>query len=141
MNDFSFTLVETDKGDYWEVREKFPSGMTAVLEMQCAGGVDRLDDYNVSFYITKKRNRYPDFLALTGRDGLAPAMWALERLQEFEDNINYLFEGNYETRILVRADDSRRWKIYERVLTRRGYTVTMVDRKRTLVKRVRRTNA
>lgn len=119
-----------------ETRKKFPSGMTGVLAFEA---VDYLSDgtwcFNVNLDVRRKRNRLSEYREVTGRDGLETASWVLGSLTYFEQS-SIGDKGPF--RIEVTADDDRRWKLYEKVLTRRGYTVTMVENQRTLVKRIER---
>ena len=70
-------------------------------------------------------------MAVTGQDGAETISWALQALTLIEEQL----EGQeYPIILLVSGSDDRRWKLYERVLTRRGYKATMVDNERTLVK-------
>lgn len=140
VDTFSFHFKSSEEdGDYWETRKKFPSGMTAVFRMEFVDETDDSMTFNVDYFITRKRNKRPGHREVTGKDGLEPAIWALEKLEEFEKHVNSLYEPEtYSTRIEVGADDDRRWKIYERVLTRRGYNATMVEGNKTLVKRLER---
>lgn len=132
--EFPFLYYE-DAGD-WIARKKFPSGMTGTMVIAPVEETDRSLTFNVELYISRKRNKVPEYREVTGKDGLQPAMWALEMLERFEKESNELYEGNYYSRIEVQAVDERRWKVYERILTRRGYSVTMSERKKTLVKRL-----
>lgn len=138
MDDFSFRFIEKETGDYWETKNKFPSGMTGILRMEEVENKDKYITFNVYFYVTRKKNKEPAFREVTGEDGLEPAVWALAKLKEFEESALHLYVGNYDVRIEAFADDDRRWRVYERVLTRRGYSPTMVLGQKTLVKRLER---
>ena len=119
----------------FEARKKFPSGMTGVLIFDF---VDQLTDgtecYNVDLDIRRKRKKRSEDREVTGRDGLETASWVLEVLAAFETQA--VIHPNRAVRVEVQAADERRWNLYERILTRRGYSVTMVDNSKTLVKRI-----
>lgn len=124
-----------DESFKYEARRKFPSGMTGVLAFVLVEILsDGTECYNIDLDIRRKRGKRSDFRAVTGKDGLETAGWVLEALSSFEQNI--VIHPNRALRIEVVADDERRWKLYERILTGRGYSVTMVDNSKTLVKRI-----
>lgn len=138
MTDFRF-VEYVDECGYQsfkvETRKKFASGMTGVLEFQA---VDLLSDgtrcYNVNLDLRRKRKRNSVERSVTGRDGMEPASWVLQAMTDFERQT--VSEFGWPFRIEVMAVDNRRWKLYERILTRRGYRATMVQGQRTLVKRI-----
>lgn len=139
MTDFKYVEYVDEWGDEsWkiETRKKFPSGMTGVLAFEA---VDELTDgticLNVNLDVRRKRKKPSGHREMTGRDGLEPASWVLQAMTEFEEYW-HLEVPLGPARIEAGADDERRWKIYERILTRRGYTATMVCDQRTLVKRI-----
>lgn len=140
MNEPTYVEYVDEWGDeVWklEYRKKFESGMTGILEFQA---VDVLSDgcrcYNVNLDLRKKRKRNSVERSITGQDGLEPASWVLECMSAFEGQ--QVVEWEWPFRIEVMAVDNRRWKLYERILTRRGYRATMVEGQRTLVKRIER---
>lgn len=140
MTDFQYVEYEDTGGDWgWkiETRKKFPSGMTGVLAFEA---VEQQADgtwcYNVYLDMRRKRKKASAHREVTGRDGLEPAGWVLQALKDFEKQD--VADEHLPFRIEVFGGDSRRWKLYEKILTKRGYTVTMVDKRRTLVKRIER---
>lgn len=120
-----------------ETRKKFPSGMTGVLAFEA---LDQQFDgtwcFNVYLDMRRKRKKASAHREVTGRDGLEPASWVLQALKDFEKQ--EIADWSLPFRIEVGADDDRRWKLYEKILTKRGYSVTMVENQRTLVKRIER---
>lgn len=140
MTEFNYVEYVDDYGDEaWklETRKKFPSGTTGILYFDAMGYLsDGAIRYNVVLDLQRKRKKPSAFREVTGRDGLEPASWVLESLSGFEHQ--QVVDPSWPFRIEVMADDDRRWKLYERILTRRGYTVTMVENQRTLVKRIER---
>lgn len=140
MTDFKYIEYTDEWGvESWklEARKKFPSGMTGVLAFEA---IDVLSDgtrcYNIYLDLRRKRKRASVEREVTGRDGLEPASWVLQALKDFEQQD--VVEWTFPFRIEVGADDDRRWKLYEKILTKRGYSVTMVENQRTLVKRIER---
>lgn len=131
-----FNLVRVNDGESWVTKKKFPSGMTGVFSMEVVEDTGKALTFNAYLYLTRKRKKMPEFREVTGRDNLQPAIWVLEALEHFEKIAPDLYSGSYVTRIEVFADDDRRWKIYERILTKKGYAATMVNNTRTLVKRL-----
>lgn len=124
-----------DESFKFETRKKFPSGMTGVLAFDL---IDVLSDgtecYNIDLDIRRKRKKRSEDREVTGRDGLETASWVLESLGCFESYFSP--PQGRAIRIEVQAVDERRWRLYERVLTKRGYNATMVDNNKTLVKRI-----
>ena len=58
-------------------------------------------------------------LRATGRCGVEALFWARDMLLEFE---KYIFLRETEdTKIVVQGEDSRRFRLYERALSRYGY--------------------
>lgn len=133
MTDF-YQYESNDHGDWGiETRKKFPSGVTGILQFEFMEELgDGTASYNVSLELRRKRKRAPEHLEVTGRDGLEPASWALQALSEFEQHPGH----ERPIRIEVFGEDNRRWKLYEKILTKRGYSVTMIENQRTLVKRI-----
>lgn len=140
MTEFKYVEYTDEWGDEsWklEARKKFPSGMTGVLAFEPMDiQSDGTRNYNVYLDMRRKRKKASGHREVTGRDGLEPASWALQALKDFEQQD--IVEWGFPFRIEVCADDDRRWKLYEKILTRRGYSVTMVENQRTLVKRIER---
>ena len=140
MTEFKYIEYIDDWGiKTWkiETRKKFPSGMTGVLAFEAMDELqDRTGCFNVNLDLRRKRKKVSGHREVTGRDGLEPASWVLESLTAFEKQD--IVDWSWPFRIEVMADDDRRWKLYERILTKRGYTVTMVENQRTLVKRIER---
>lgn len=140
MTEFKYIEYVDEWGDEaWklEARKKFPSGMTGILAFEAMDlQSDGTRNYNVNLDLRRKRKTVSAEREVTGRDGLEPASWVLQAMKDFEGQ--EIVEWSYPMRIEVRADDDRRWKLYERILTKRGYSVTMVENNRTLVKRIER---
>jgi len=130
----TYTDAWGDDAQKLEYRKKFPSGMTGLLAFEFLGYLsDGTEEFNVNLDIRRKRKRQSIHREVTGRDGLETASWALAVMSDFEE-IRWSVPG--KIRINVGADDDRRWRVYERILTKRGYTVTMVDNCKTLVKTI-----
>lgn len=72
--------------------------------------------YNVAFHISSKRRRGYETLQQTGTDGLKSLMWAKSCLIDFIST----YKGKIKT-IRVKADDNRRFKIYQRSLKDLGF--------------------
>lgn len=118
-----------------EARKKFPSGMTGIMQFKSIDWTDNSRTYNVYVDLRRKRKKSSEDRAITGRDGLEPASWVLTTLSGFERLAPYIERG-FHSRIEIMAVDDKRWSLYERVLTRRGYSATMVHNNKTLVKRI-----
>jgi hypothetical protein len=85
--------------------------------------------YNVAFHIASKRKRGWEDLKQTGKDGLKSLLWAKACVKDFIKN--YPLDIVYPIRI--EADDSRRFKIYERKLKDLGFV--KYSNKNILIKR------
>lgn len=137
----NITIRYNNEADEWKSRAKLPSGMTGIMTFKPVEENKGTITFNVSLKVVRKRNREPEFREVTGRDGLIPAVWAMNVLKYFEEESTSLYSGNYDVRMEITADDERRWRIYERVLTRKGYNATMVGGCKTLVKKIGGSNA
>lgn len=125
---------------YWQyyVRKKFASGMTAEFSYYPYTAKDRGVELHPAFAIYQKRNKkWPeDRRTTTGRDGLEPAMWALECLTELEE-ASRRFNNVDWAHIVVSWLDPRREEIYTRLLAKRGYQKTHHDGETVLLKTTR----
>ena len=74
----------------------------------------------------------------TGRCGAEALIWCRDKLLEFENEV-FLSE-TFETKIVVYGEDHRRFRFYERALTRYGYEKKLTDDGWAMVKKVLRNN-
>lgn len=107
-----------------------PSSIMSYLRWQTKkkalnGYFDQTKDNNIS-------------LKYTGRCGAEALIWCRDKLLEFENEV-FLSE-TFETKIVVYGEDHRRFRFYERALTRYGYEKKLTDDGWAMVKRVRRSN-
>lgn len=92
-------------------------------------------EYHVVFAVADKKkalNGYFDqtkdnniSLKYTGRCGAEALIWCRDKLLEFENEV-FLLE-TCETKIVVYGEDHRRFRFYERALTRYGYEKKLID--------------
>lgn len=139
MSEIKFEEYLDKEGDYaYRTRKKFPSGMTAEFGFWFYKAKGWGGDVHPYFTIyRKKRDFWPeDRRATTGRDGLAPAMWALECLEE----ASKVRERSDFTRVIVYWEDNRRRDIYTRVLAKRGFQRTFHNGKECLMRLTRPQN-
>lgn len=105
-------------------------------------------EYQVVFAVADKKkalNGYFDqtkdnniSLKYTGRCGAEALIWCRDKLLEFENEV-FLSE-TFETKIVVYGEDHRRFRFYERALTRYGYEKKLTDNGWAMVKKVLRNN-
>lgn len=105
-------------------------------------------EYQVVFAVADKKkalNGYFDqtkdnniSLKYTGRCGAEALIWCRDKLLEFENEV-FLSE-TFETKIVVYGEDHRRFRFYERALTRYGYEKKLTDDGWAMVKKVLRNN-
>lgn len=74
-------------------------------------------------------------LKSTGRCGLEALIWAYKMMQEFEEWI--YIAPSWKVRIAVTGEDSRRFRMYERALSRRGWHKEFLYGVWTMVKEIR----
>ena len=117
--------VDPNEPDY--ITSKLPSGMTVELGWDWE---ERPEHCELILYphlcVYKKRSKkWPeDPSETTGRDGLLPAIWAIQTLEKAVE----LWLKEYDkVRVCIEWEDSRRREIYGRVLGKRGYYFTMWD--------------
>lgn len=116
-----------DKDGEWvsRTRKKFASGMTAEFGFWFYADKGWGGTAYPYFTIYRKRNKqWPeDKRTATGRDGLEPAMWALKCLEEVER----VPECSDFRRVTVGWSDERRKELYTRILSKRGYQMTVIE--------------
>ena len=89
----------------------------------------RSTEYHVAFAVADKKktlNAWFDGtkgnnieLKMTGRCGVEALFWCRDKILEFEREVHR--EQNKDTKICVSGEDSKRFRLYERALTRYGY--------------------
>lgn len=106
------------------------------------------DEFYIGFAVANKKKQLAKFfsddsdarcidLKSTGTCGLEALLWARQQIVEFEQLVAdwYKEDGNTRPiRITVQADDNRRFRVYRRGLQKLGYTETMTDCGRAMVK-------
>lgn len=130
LNDDWDFAYDHERTGHLFTKKKLPSGMTA--EFGCdlyEGGI-----IDLTFSVYKKRSKpWPDDPSkTTGKDGLLPAIWALDCLGSLEHAI--IDVGSPAT-ICLGWEDSRRRDVYEKVLGKRGYYFDYIDREKLLIKK------
>lgn len=123
-----FELGNDTEGDpHYSLSKKFPSGQTAEIGyyVDCEDKDWSKLILSVTFVIYHKRKKkfLEDPSETTGKDGLAPAIWAYKAL-EFEQEALLNEWTVSQVRTLVFWSDSRRRKVYEKFLGRYGYYIT-----------------
>lgn len=116
---------------FLQTKLKLPSGMTAEF------GCDIYTDNIVTIHLTvyrKRKNGWPeDSNETTGKDGLLPAIWALECLEQLE----YAIKDCKESSLISIAWNSNRLRnVYEKVLGRRGYYFQQFHNGKYLIKKI-----
>ena len=125
-SEISFTW-DKESGGYYK-RHKLSNGQFCQIAFYRWNG-SRSTEYHVAFAVAdKKKNLNGWFnqtkddnltLRATGRCGVEALFWARDMLLEFE---KYIFLREIEdTKIVVQGEDSRRFRLYERALSRYGY--------------------
>lgn len=125
-SEISFTWDKESEGYY--KRHKLSNGQFCQIAFYRWNG-SRSTEYHVAFAVAdKKKNLNGWFnqtkddnltLRATGRCGVEALFWARDMLLKFE---RYIFLRETEdTKIVVQGEDSRRFRLYERALSRYGY--------------------
>lgn len=122
--------------DFYYARHTFPSGMTA--EMGFFPGGDEVTYYAEVFLVIyhKRKQRSQNYLKSTGKDGLETYVWAKSRLVELEFKVASLAkrEGCDRAVVEVLWEDSRRRRVYTKVLSKMGYSIGRQGNKKCLRK-------
>ena len=89
----------------------------------------RTTEYHVAFAVADKKKTLNAWfnstsedtitLKMTGRCGLEALYWCRDKLLEFEREVYP--HRSIDTKIVVTAEDSKRFRMYERALARYGY--------------------
>lgn len=125
------------KNDIFFVPHTLSNGQHCMIGFTHEGDdFKRRSDFYVCFGIANKRKSVKGFfygtkdnditLKSTGRSGIEALKWARDRILEFEEVLSYECErdacwlGDAVT-IRVAGEDSRRFRMYERALSKYGY--------------------
>lgn len=95
---------------------------------------DKAISWYVTFAIADKRKRVLDYLSergcgkielkQTGRCGVEGLVWAKSKILEFANFIST--NNNKKNKIIVQGSDNRRFRIYERYLSRNGFVKQLI---------------
>lgn len=88
---------------------------------------------NINSWLNYEKNSLT--MQSTGRCGLEGLMWAREQLIKFEEFIFY--NSRYNIKLIVSADDSKRFHVYEKALMKLGYKKERMYNKRHMVKTIK----
>lgn len=143
MSKYTEYLLRTDEWGQPEfyIVDKMPSGMqmefSFVSEFRTLpdGGEEIIIWPAMTVYKKRKKAWPDDPRETTGRDGLYPAMTALERLHKLV--VGYTIDYS-QVRVCISWHDNRRRDAYAKVLGKRGYYFDHWDGEKVLTKVVRR---
>lgn len=133
LNDDWNIVYEEDqtRTGYLQTKLKLPSGMTAEF------GCDIYEDNVVSIIFTvyrKRKKGWPDNPnESTGKDGLLPAVWALQCLELVE---YALIDCGEPAIISVGWMNNRLRDVYSKVLDKRGYYFQQYPHGKELIKKI-----
>lgn len=109
---------------------------------------NRAVEYHVAFAVADKKKQLNGWfdgtkennieLKMTGKCGAASLIWAKNMLLAFEDEV--YVDKTVSSKIVVMGEDSRRFQLYERALSRYGYTKTRVEDGWAMVKFIDKTS-
>lgn len=129
-------------------RHKLQNGQFCQIAFYKVYYRNRAVEYHVAFAVADKKKQLNAWfnssegnnieLKMTGRCGAAALIWARNMLLEFEKEV-YL-DKNIDTKIVVMGEDARRFRLYERTLSRYGYIKTKVEDGWAMVKFINKTS-
>lgn len=106
----------------------------------------RAEEYYVVFAVADKKKALNGYfnetrdnsisLKYTGRCGAEALVWCKNKMLEFEREV--LLSDVIETKIVVLGEDQRRFRFYERALSRYGYRKQRIDDGWAMVKTLRK---
>lgn len=118
------------ENDMWWCRHKLSNGQYCMIGFEdFSDDVDKVSNYNVVFAVADKKKQLRAWfensknsnitLKSTGRCGVEALFWARDRILDFE---RLCATSTHTSIIWVTGEDSRRFHLYERALSRYGYT-------------------
>jgi hypothetical protein len=129
-------MIEWDCGqNAYYAKSKLPSGNTIKIVFYKE---DTRHKTYYSIYLVTTRKRTQEAAATlkqTGRDGLTGLLWAKDMVRNFE-NFIVNEKPNKEVIIYCFWDDNRRRNVYERGLTKLGYSFGKLFYRKVLYKQV-----
>lgn len=104
--------------------------------------LSRTTEYHVAFAVANKKKTLNAWfngtsgdtitLKMTGRCGLEALYWCRDKLLEFEYEVYQ--HRSVDTKIVVTAEDSKRFRMYERALARYSYQKVKYGNKFEIIK-------
>lgn len=116
-----------DSGGYF-ARHRLSNGQFCMIGFY-QYETSRAVEYHVAFAVADKKKTLNAWfngtagdtitLKMTGRCGLEALYWCRDKMLEFEQEVHRC--SHIDTKIVVGAEDSKRFRMYERALSRYGY--------------------
>ena len=91
------------------------------------------EQWFVRFYISTKRKHGYKYLEQTGKDGISGLLWAKRCLIDFIENG---IDRKKDNQVVIYWDDNRRQRVYEYALSKLGFNVEFIDRRKALVLKI-----
>lgn len=115
----------------WQ-RHKLSNGQFCMIGFTCyTNDCGDTEDYYVCFAVADKKKQLKGYfesssantitLKSTGKCGIEALVWAREKIQEFEEELRGYEGQNITISIMVTGEDQRRFRMYERALSKYGY--------------------
>ncbi len=128
LGDFEYNRTDSM---YWR-RHKLSNGQFCMIGFQQGlSDCGDMEDYNVVFAVADKKKQLRGFfnsskennitLKSTGKCGVEALFWARDMILEFEMQIQAFKKNNATISIMVAGEDARRFRLYERALSKYGY--------------------
>lgn len=123
--------LDRENDMFWQ-RHKLSNGQFCMIGFErIMNNCEDVEDYNVVFAVADKKKQLRGFfngssentitLKSTGRCGIEALVWARDKILEFEEEMQGYEGHNVTISIMVAGEDSRRFRLYERALSRYGY--------------------
>lgn len=118
----------------WYARHKLSNGQYCMIGLY-RFHMNRATCYSVAFAVADKKKNLSGWFEsnknntieqkMTGRCGIEALLWCRDRLLDFERFVS--IEKNMDTKIIVQGSDSKRFRLYEKVLSKYGYKKVFID--------------
>lgn len=132
-------FFKNNEGFYF-AEKVFKSGMTGRIEIGDFTNNSNKKIYWSVFLVVYHKRKQINTLTLkqTGKDGLEPLIWAKQAILSFESIlIKSDFHENLPTYIYVGADDKRRFRAYQKGLSRHGFRKACIEGEWVLIKEIK----
>lgn len=143
MNGFEWD----SKGNAYRKRHKLSNGQYCEVRFY-KNGSDYETIYYVAFAVANKKKNLSGWFAetrdnnitlkSTGRCGLEALVWCYHAITEFEQGLSeQVSASNWKIKLAIIGEDHRRFQMYEKALSKKGYCKVFLYGEWTMIKTVK----